>query len=134
MSAACESAKTMAPRLACRERGAGQVESAPLRCAGVGGDHPARGDGEREADGEVDEEDRLPAESSVRTPPSSTPTAAPAPPTAPQAASAWVRGVPFGNVLIRIDSAAGESIAAPSPWPARAANSVAALPASAAAE
>ena len=71
--------------------------------------------------------------SSVRTPPSSTPTAAPAPPTAPQAASAWVRGVPCGKVLIRIDSAAGDSSAAPSPWPARAANSVAALPASAAA-
>ena len=38
-----------------------------------------------------------------------------------------MRGVPCGNVLIRIDSAAGDSSAAPSPWPARAANSVAAL-------
>jgi len=51
--------------------------------------------------------------SAVSAPPSSTPIAAPAPPTAPQAPSARVRSRPSANVLTMIDSAAGESIAAP---------------------
>ena len=67
---------------------------------------------------------------SVRTPPTRTPIAAPAPPTAPQAASAFARCLPW-KAVVMIESAAGESIAAPRPWPARAANSAAAVPASA---
>ena len=69
--------------------------------------------------------------SSVSVPPSSTPNAAPAPPTAPQAPSALARSPPWVNAAMMIESAAGESIAAPRPWPARAANSVVAPPASA---
>ena len=61
--------------------------------------------------------------SSVSTPPSSTPIAAPAPPTAPQTPSALARSGPW-KVVVMIDSAAGESIAAPRPWPARAAKSM----------
>ena len=61
-SAACESAKTMAPEAGGAQERAGQVEPAPLRRAGVRGDHPAGGDGKGDADREVDEEDRLPAE------------------------------------------------------------------------
>ena len=60
--------------------------------------------------------------SSVRAPPSSTPIAAPAPPTAPQTPSALARSRPSLNVVMMIDSAAGDSIAAPRPCPARAAN------------
>ena len=55
--------------------------------------------------------------------------AAPAPPTAPQTPSAFARCGPW-NVVVMIDSAAGESIAAPSPCPARAAKNTPALPAS----
>ena len=58
--------------------------------------------------------------SSVSVPPSSTPMAAPAPPTAPQTPSAFARSGPW-KVVVMIDSAAGDSIAAPRPWPARAA-------------
>jgi len=58
----------------------------------------------------------------VRTPPSRTPTAAPAPPTAPQAPSARARSVPR-KLVVMIESDAGDSIGAPTPWPARAANS-----------
>src|SRR5881398_2398962 len=65
---------------------------------------------------------------SVRRPPTRTPIAAPAPPTAPQAASAFARWLPW-NAVMMIASAAGESSAAPRPWPARAANSAAADPA-----
>ena len=57
---------------------------------------------------------------SVRTPPSSTPAAAPKPPTAPQTPSAMLRSRPSAKVVDRIDSAAGEMIAAPSPCRARA--------------
>ena len=46
--------------------------------------------------------------------------AAPAPPTAPQTPSAFARSGPW-KVVVMIDSAAGDSIAAPRPWPARAA-------------
>src|SRR5437868_15523624 len=65
---------------------------------------------------------------SVRRPPTRTPIAAPAPPTAPQAASAFARACPW-KVLVMIERAAGDSIAAPRPWPARAANRAAAEPA-----
>ena len=65
--------------------------------------------------------------SEVSAPPRSTPTAAPAPPTAPQAPSARARSWPSVNVAMMIERAAGESIAAPSPWPARAANKAVAL-------
>ena len=57
----------------------------------------------------------------VRIPPSSTPAAPPAPATAPQMPSARLRSAPSANVVVMIDSAAGETIAAPRPWTARAA-------------
>ena len=56
----------------------------------------------------------------VRTPPSSTPTAAPRPPIAPQMPSALLRSGPSSKVVVMIESAAGEIIAAPSPCTARA--------------
>ena len=56
--------------------------------------------------------------------------AAPAPPTAPHTASALARSGPW-KAVVMIDSAAGDSIAAPRPWPARAAKSIVASPASA---
>ena len=62
---------------------------------------------------------------SVRMPPSSTPTAPAEPATAPQAPSALLRSAPSLNSVVTIDSAAGETIAAPSPWAARAAISCA---------
>ena len=52
---------------------------------------------------------------SVKTPPSSTPAAAPKPPTAPQTPSAMLRSLPSAKVVMRIDSAAGAMIAAPRP-------------------
>ncbi|MET3961506.1 hypothetical protein ABIE44_001440 [Marmoricola sp. OAE513] len=58
---------------------------------------------------------------SVSTPPSRTPAAPPAPATAPQMPSALLRSEPSGKVVVMIDSAAGEAIAAPRPWTARAA-------------
>src|SRR3954454_19764782 len=57
---------------------------------------------------------------SVRMPPSSTPAAPPAPATAPQTPSALLRSAPSANVVVTIDRAAGETIAAPRPWTARA--------------
>ena len=51
----------------------------------------------------------------VRTPPSSTPAAPPLPETAPQIPSARLRSRPSLKVVVRIDSAAGESSAAPRP-------------------
>ena len=57
----------------------------------------------------------------VRTPPSSTPAAPPAPATAPQIPSARLRSAPSAKVVVMIDRAAGDTIAAPSPWTARAA-------------
>src|SRR3954451_5821521 len=59
-------------------------------------------------------------------PPTRTPIAAPAPPTAPQAACAFARASPW-KPAVMIESAAGERRAAPTPWPARAANRVVAL-------
>ena len=55
----------------------------------------------------------------VSAPPSSTPAAPPLPETAPQIPSAKLRSLPSGKVVVRIDSAAGESSAAPRPWRAR---------------
>ena len=52
---------------------------------------------------------------SVSTPPMRTPTAPPAPETAPQTASALLRSSPSANVVERIESAAGAIIAAPRP-------------------
>ncbi len=58
---------------------------------------------------------------SVSTPPRRTPATAPKAPTAPQTPSAMFRSRPSTNVTIRIESAAGVMIAAPSPWNERAA-------------
>src|SRR3954470_21148796 len=58
---------------------------------------------------------------SVRIPPSSTPAAPAEPATAPQAPSALLRSAPSLNIVVTIESAAGEMIAAPRPWAARAA-------------
>ena len=52
----------------------------------------------------------------VSAPPSSTPAAPPLPDAAPQMPSARLRSRPSVNVVVRIESAAGESSAAPSPW------------------
>ena len=57
----------------------------------------------------------------VRIPPRSTPAAPPAPATAPQIPSARLRSAPSAKVVVMIERAAGETIAAPSPWTARAA-------------
>src|SRR4051794_1872918 len=57
---------------------------------------------------------------SVRIPPKRTPAAPPAPATAPQTPSALLRSAPSAKVVVTIDSAAGEMIAAPRPWTARA--------------
>ena len=56
----------------------------------------------------------------VRMPPSSSPTAAPPAAIAPQTASAFVRCSPSRKVVVMMDSAAGETNAAPKPWRARA--------------
>ena len=66
-------------------------------------------------------------------PPSRTPAAPPEPATAPQTPSALLRSAPSLKVVVTIESAAGEMIAAPRPCAARAAiscPSVAAKPAS----
>src|SRR5207245_5389475 len=57
----------------------------------------------------------------VKMPPSSTPAAAPKPPTAPHTPSAMFRSRPSTNVVERMDSAAGVMTAAPRPCTARAA-------------
>ena len=69
---------------------------------------------------------------SVKMPPSSTPAAAPKPPTAPQTPSAMLRSLPSEKVVMRIERAAGAMIAAPRPWSARAPINEASLHASAA--
>ena len=56
----------------------------------------------------------------MRTPPASTPTAAPEPPIAPQMPSALFRSGPSSKLVVMIESAAGVMIAAPRPWTARA--------------
>ena len=55
----------------------------------------------------------------VSTPPSSTPAAAPEPATAPQIPSALLRSAPSLKIAVTSASAAGASIAAPTPWSAR---------------
>ena len=55
----------------------------------------------------------------VSAPPSSTPAAPPLPEAAPQTPSATLRSRPSAKVVIRIESAAGASSAAPSPWSER---------------
>ena len=60
----------------------------------------------------------------VSQPPSSRPTAAPAPDIAAYTANARLRAGPAGNVVVISASAAGEASAAPRPWSARAASSV----------
>ena len=55
----------------------------------------------------------------VSAPPSSTPAAPPLPEAAPQMPSARLRSRPSRKVVVRIDSAAGESSAAPRPCSAR---------------
>src|SRR6266545_111961 len=57
---------------------------------------------------------------SVRRPPKSTPAAPPMPETAAQTPRAVLRSRVDRKVLVSVDSAAGESIAAPSPWAKRA--------------
>ena len=57
---------------------------------------------------------------SVRTPPSSSPTAAPPTAMAAQTLSAFVRSAPSLKVVVTIDSAAGDTMAAPRPCSARA--------------
>ena len=57
---------------------------------------------------------------SVSTPPSSTPAAPPEPATAPQTPSAVLRSAPSLKVVVTIESAAGETSAAPRPCTARA--------------
>ena len=56
---------------------------------------------------------------SVRIPPKRTPAAPPRPDTAPQTPSAVCRSRAERNVVVKVDSAAGESIAAPIPWAKR---------------
>jgi len=53
-------------------------------------------------------------------PPKSTPAAAPEPPRAPQMPRALFRSAPSSKVVVTIERAAGEMIAAPMPWRARA--------------
>jgi hypothetical protein len=66
----------------------------------------------------------------VRIPPNRTPAAAPDPPSAPQIPSALFRSGPSRKVVVTIERAAGEMIAAPIPCTARAAISTAAPDAS----
>src|SRR3954451_7050788 len=58
------------------------------------------------------------------TPPSSSPTAPPAPAIAPQTESARLRSLPSAKVVRISESAAGETIAPPRPWSPRATRSV----------
>src|SRR3954454_17533494 len=60
---------------------------------------------------------------SVRRPPNSTPAAPPEPATAPHTPNARLRSAPSAKVVVTIESAAGERMAAPRPWTARAATS-----------
>ena len=71
---------------------------------------------------------------STRMPPMRTPAAAPTPPTAPHAPRAMLRSRPSRKVVVRMERAAGEIVAAPSPCSARAAISAPSLQARAAEE
>ena len=90
-----------------------------------------RAGGEREADRQVDEEDRAPVdELGQRAAQQHADRGAGAADRAPDAERLGALAA-LGRWSVMIDSAAGESIAAPRPCAARAANSVAASPASA---
>ena len=52
-------------------------------------------------------------------PPASRPTVPPSAPTPPQMPRALLRSAPSGNMFVTIDSAAGSTSAAPSPWTPR---------------
>ena len=108
-----------------REQRAAEVEAAPPGAQRVGRARSCSAPAASTSPtGRLMRKIRRQSTSSVSVPPSSTPNAAPAPPTAPQAPSALARSPPCVNAAMMIESAAGESIAAPRPWPARAANSV----------
>ena len=67
---------------------------------------------------------------SVSTPPSSSPNAPPPAAIALHTPSAFVRSAPSANVVVMIDSAAGETSAPPRPWSPRVATSQVSLVAS----
>ena len=89
---ACERAKTSAPRLAVASSAPRRSRPRQLRPRGVGG-HDAQGAGgeQRAPTGRLMKKIARQSTSSVSAPPSSTPMAAPAPPTAPQTPSALAR-------------------------------------------
>src|ERR1044072_8502733 len=106
-SAVCERAKTIAPRLVV-------ASAAPRRAHTLQRSVPASGAMSLRAaitrprpTGTLIRKIACQPTSSVSAPPSMTPIAAPAPPTAPQAARACARGVPLRKVLIRIERQAG---------------------------
>ena len=90
------------------ERLGGRSSARVSRCT----DREDEGD---DPDREVDEENPAPRDGSVRRPPSSRPNAPPPAAIALQIPSACVRSVPSANVVMTIDSAAGETSAAPRP-------------------
>ena len=76
--------------------------------------HEARGQRDRrQADGDVDPEDRAPADASTSTPPSTGPSAMLIPTTAPHTPIAWARSRGSSKVLRMIDIATGLSIEPP---------------------
>ena len=95
--------------------------SCELLAVGAALAHEARRQREREAPtGTLTKKIHSQPRYFVSTPPSSTPTAAPEPPIAPQMPSALLRSAPSSKVVVMIESAAGEMIAAPRPCNARA--------------
>ena len=112
-----------------RERCACEVEAAPARLLRVGRDDLQGGDEQRCGDGEVDVEDRPPVgELGEDAADEDADRRAGSADCAPGGERLPARCVPW-NAEVMIESAAGERIAAPRPWPARDAKSVAALPA-----
>ena len=93
-------------------------------CGPFAVDQPEVADEDAHATRQVDEEHPPPARPFGSTPPRNTPAAEARPAIAPQAPSALVRSVPSLNVVVRIDSAAGSIIAAPSPCTSRAPTSI----------
>src|SRR5216110_2132878 len=98
-----------------------------------GGSQPQQGQGDRDGEGNDDGGDFESAgvaggeglgQWSTITPPSSSPMAPPTPAIAPQTASARLRPGPSAKVVRMIDSAAGETIAPPSPCNPRATSSI----------
>src|SRR5262249_59028004 len=80
---------------------------------------------ERDADGDVEQEDRRPPANSVSAPPTTTPQPAPSPPIAPHRASARARSRPGAKAVAIRASADAAVSAAPKPWAARPASSIA---------